>query len=361
MIAVTKSYLPNKEKLFRYIDQIYASCQLTNNGPLVQALEEKLAKHLEVRNLILVANGTLALQVVYKAMNLQGSVVTTPFSFPATTSSLVWEFIKPIFADIDQRSWNINPKEIEKLIQPNTSAIVATHIFSNPCEVEAIQKIAEHYHLKVIYDGAHTFGVRYQGESVLKWGDATTLSFHATKLFHTVEGGAIITNDDALAEKIRLMINFGIAGPEKIIDLGINAKLNEFQAAIGLCILDEINHINQERKKVWHCYYEELKNTCIFQMRNEFSTNNYSYFPILFENENKMKEIQKKLNDQSIFPRRYFYPSLDELPYIKQERKMMIARDVASRVLCLPLYPGLALDVIKEISHMIKNEYVLAY
>ena len=356
MILVTKSYLPQKKKLLHYIDQIYSSHRLTNNGPLTQELETKLASYLGVRNIILVANGTLALQVAYKALNIQGSAITTPFSFPATTSSLVWESIEPIFADIERKTWNIDPKEIEKNITQNTSAIVPTHIFGNPCFVEEIQKIANRNNLKVIYDGAHAFGVRYKGESVLNWGDATTLSFHATKLFHTIEGGAIVTNNDALAEKIRLMINFGIAGEEEINGLGINAKFNEFQAAMGLCNLDEIELINDEREKIWNCYYEQLKDEFNFQERNEFCTNNCSYFPVIFENEKLLLSARKKLNDSNIFPRRYFYPTLDQLPYVSSKKQMVFAKDIASRVLCLPLYPSLKTEVIDKICRIIANK-----
>jgi len=358
MIFVTKSYLPSKEKLLDYIDQIYASHQLTNYGPLTQLLEKKLKNYLGVRNLILVVNGTLALQVAYKALNISGSAITTPFSFPATTSSLVWESIKPIFADIDKETWNINPTEIERNLQSDTTAIVPTHIFGNACDVEAIQKIALKNNLKVIYDGAHAFNVKYKGESLLNWGDATTLSFHATKLFHTIEGGAIITNDDVLAEKIRLMINFGIVSEGKIVEVGINAKFNEFQAAMGLCILDEIDRVNCGRKKVWACYYEQLKDTFSFQARNQFSTNNYSYFPVLFENEKMLSALKKKLNEESIFPRRYFYPTLDELPYVNSVKNLSCAKNIASRVLCLPLYPELQLTIAKKIGDIICNECI---
>lgn len=354
MIAVTKAYMPDKDKLFNYIDQIYASSQLTNHGPLVQELEGRLASYLGVHNLILVANGTLALQVAYKSLGLQGSAITTPFSFPATTSSLVWESIDPIFADIDPTHLNINPEKIGPAIRPDTSAIVPVHVFGNACEVEVIQDIALSHNLKVIYDGAHAFGVQYKGESLLNWGDITTLSFHATKLFHTVEGGAIITNDDTLAEKIRLMINFGIAGVGKAIELGINAKLSEFHAAMGLCVLDEIEHISLLREKIWRYYHEQLKDCVAFQVRNEFCTNNYSYFPVLFENENRMMTVQKTLNDQSIFPRRYFYPSLDTLSYVNSERKK-VAADLAGRILCLPLHPSLELNIVKEICDFIKD------
>jgi len=353
MIFVTKSYLPKKEKLLHYIDQIYSSHQLTNYGPLTQLLEQKLASFLGVRNIVLVSNGTLALQIAYKALNLSGSAITTPFSFPATTSTLVWESIRPIFADINPHSWNISPTEIEKNIQPDTSAIVPTHVFGNACEVEAIQKISQRHNLKVIYDGAHAFGVQYKNKSLLNWGDATTLSFHATKLFHTIEGGAIITNDDTLAEKIRLMINFGIISEGKIVELGINAKFNEFQAAMGLCILDEINNIRDGRKKAWDYYFDLLKNDFTLQARNSFSTNNHGYFPVLFESSYKMLSAQRKLNDQGIFPRRYFYPSLNELPYIHLQKNMPQAKDIANRVLCLPLYVDLSLNTIDKIVDII--------
>lgn len=355
MIFVTKSYLPKKEKLLQYIDQIYSSHQLTNYGPLTQLLEKKLASYLGVRNIILVSNGTLALQIAYKALNLSGSAITTPFSFPATTSSLVWESIKPIFADINPHTWNIDPTEIEKNIQPDTSTIVPTHVFGNACDVESIQQIAQDHNLKVIYDGAHAFGVQYKGESLLNWGDATTLSFHATKLFHTIEGGAIITNDDTLAKKIRLMINFGIVSEGKIVELGINAKFNEFQAAMGLCILDEIDCICDGRKKVWNYYHGLLKSNVTLQARNSYSTNNHAYFPVLFESNSKMLSIQKKLNDQGIFPRRYFYPALNELPYLDMQQNMPYSKEIANRILCLPLYVDLSHNTIEKIINIINT------
>ncbi|NCX94657.1 MAG: aminotransferase class I/II-fold pyridoxal phosphate-dependent enzyme, partial [Gammaproteobacteria bacterium] len=208
-INVTKAYLPNQKRLIEYIDQIYESGQMTNYGPLVQTLERRLAQHLGVRHVVLVANGTLALQVAFKALKLQGSVITTPFSFPATTSALVWESLKPIFVDIDSLTWNLNPAHILDAVQSDTTAILPVHVFGNPCEVKAISDLAKELNLKVIYDAAHAFEVQYQSESVLKWGDLSILSFHATKLFHTIEGGALITENDELAEQLRSMINFG--------------------------------------------------------------------------------------------------------------------------------------------------------
>lgn len=355
MITVTKSYLPNKEKLFHYIDKIYTSGQLTNHGPLVQELENRLAAYLKVSHLILVANGTLALQIAYKALNIQGSVITTPFSFSATTSSLVWESLHPIFVDIDRHDWNIDPREIENNITLHTSAIVSTHVFGNACQMEAIADIAKQYSLKIIYDGAHAFDVTYDNQSLLNYGDATTLSFHATKLFHTIEGGAIITNDASLAAKIRLMINFGIASPDKITTLGINAKMNEFQAAMGLCMLDEIPHITALRKERWDYYETHLAECLTLQMRHVKCSNNYHYFPVLFADEPQRKTIQQKLNEHLIFPRRYFYPILNELPYILDKKLMPNAKDISNRILCLPLYPDLELTMMKKICDLIRE------
>ncbi len=341
MINVTKPYLPDRKKLQKYIDRIYESGWLTNNGPLVRELENRLKDYLGVKHLILVANGTLALQVAYKALGLTGEVVTTPFSFVATTSSLVWEGLAPVFADIDPRTWNISPEEIEKHITPQTSAIVPVHVFGNACDVEAIAEIALRKNLKVVYDAAHAFGVKYKGASILNWGDVSTLSFHATKLFHTNEGGAVITNDDELATRVRLMINFGMSGPEGITELGINAKMNEFSAAMGLCVLDDIEVILQERRKVWKAYRDQLESFVSFQQQNPSGTQNYSYFPVLFKTSEVLKCVQKTLNDRGIFPRRYFYPSLDSVDNVVCKGDCRISRDIAGRILCLPLYPGL--------------------
>ena len=220
MIPVTKAYLPNKEKYQSYVERIFQSGWLTNNGSLLQELERRLADYLGVKNIILVANGSFALQLAYKALDLEGEVITTPFSFAATTSTLAWEGLKPIFADINPKTFNIDPAQIEAQITSNTSAIVPVHVFGNPCDVEAIQAIADKHKLKVVYDAAHAFGSEYKDQSVLNFGDISTLSFHSTKLFHTIEGGAVITNDDELAKKVRLMINFGISGPASIDSVG---------------------------------------------------------------------------------------------------------------------------------------------
>lgn len=340
MIPVTKSYLPNKEKYQRYVDRIFESGWLTNNGSLLKELEQRLAKYLGVKNIILVANGSFALQLAYKALELQGEVITTPFSFAATTSTLAWEGLTPVFADIDPDSFNIDPTEIQKRITSDTSAIVPVHVFGNPCDVEAIKDIADRHDLKVIYDAAHAFGSEYKNQSVLNYGDISTLSFHATKLFHTIEGGAVITNDDDLAKKLRLLINFGITGPTTIESIGTNAKMNEFEAAMGLCVLDEIAEVRKKREAIWEIYSEDLSS---FKMQkwNQHSKNNAAYAPILFENEEQLLKVEATLKANDILPRRYFYPSLDTLDYLKTKQICENSRDIASRILCLPIYPDL--------------------
>lgn len=355
MIPVTRTYLPNKEKLKVYIDQIYDSGWLTNRGSLLLELEKRLAAYLGVKHLILVANGSLALQVAYKALNLTGEVITTPFSFAATTNTLVWEGLSPVFADIDPYSFNLNPTNIEPLITTKTSAIVPVHVFGNPCEVEAIKAIGNKHNLKVIYDAAHAFGSQYKGQSVLNYGDISTLSFHATKLFHTIEGGAVITNDNELAKKIRLLINFGITGPTSIESIGINAKMNEFEAAMGLCVLDEIETINAGRKQVWQTYQESLQDKIVFQQWNKHSQNNYAYAPVLFKSEAELLKVEAKLKENDIVPRRYFYPSLDTLDYLASGQLCKYSRDRASRVLCLPMFPSLEKNSQDKICEILSN------
>lgn len=355
MINVTKAYLPDINKYKKYIDKIYASNQLTNYGPLVQELEEKLKSYLGVKNLILVSNGTLALQVAYKALHLKGEVITSPFSFVATASSIIWENLKPIFSDVDPITFNIDPAKIAEKISEFTSCIVPVHVFGNPCEVDKINRVAQKYNLKVIYDAAHAFGVKLDGQSVLNFGDVSTLSFHSTKIFHSIEGGAIIVQDDDLAKQIRLLINFGIPGPDRVISLGINAKMNEFEAAMGLCVLEDMDLIFQERKTIWENYYNELRDSFEMQALHANASNNYSYFPVLFENEEKMLRVSEALNENDIYPRRYFYPSLDKLEYIKANSACKNSRDISSRVLCLPIYAGLSAGDQNLITEIIKR------
>ena len=357
MINVTKSYLPNKDKYKKYIDEIYENGWLTNQGPLVQRLEKRLAKYLGVKNIVLVSNGTIALEIAYRALDLKGEVITTPFSFVATTSSLVTNKLIPIFVDIDEKTFNLNPKNIEKKITSRTSAILPVHVFGNACEVEEIKKIANKHNLKVIYDAAHAFDVKYKDKSLLSYGDISTLSFHATKLFHTIEGGALIINDDSLLEKVRYLINFGIKNQEEIPHLGTNAKMNEFEAAMGLCILDDIEDIKTNRKKVVENYKIGLESLVTFQEQNNQASENYSYFPILFKNEEELSKVQKSLNKENIFPRRYFYPSLDTLEYIEPKQECKISRDISKRILCLPIYAELEKDNQDKIIDIIRKCY----
>ncbi|WP_391572836.1 DegT/DnrJ/EryC1/StrS family aminotransferase [Cohnella sp.] len=343
MINVTKTHLPPLENFQFYVEQIFKSGWLTNNGTLVQELERKLADYLGVRNLLLVSNGTIALQLAYKLLGLNNDVITTPFSFVATTSSLVWEGLIPIFADIDARTLNIDPIEVEKKITSQTSGIVATHVYGNACDVEYLQFLSKRHQIPIVYDAAHTFGVNQNGESIMNYGDISTISFHSTKIFHTIEGGALVFNNNELYEKAKKMINFGIVSPIEIVELGINGKMNEFQAAMGLCMLDEMPKIFEARKKLFMKYEEQLRNIdgLEFPNRNGLFTNNYSYYPVLFPNESVLLRFLSRMNENKIFPRRYFYPALNKLPYLRTEQVMPISENVSSRVVCLPIFDGL--------------------
>ncbi len=337
MINVTKTYLPNIDKYKSYIDEIFESGQITNNGPLVQKLERRLEEYLNVKNVVLVANGTLALDVAYRVLNLSGDVITTPFSFVATTSSIVSSGLKPLFSDINPQTFNIDPNFIKKKITKKTSAIVPVHTFGNACEIEEIQKIADQHNLKVIYDASHAFDVQYKEHNILNHGDISTLSLHATKLFHTIEGGALIIKNNELANKARKLINFGIEETGAIGDVGVNAKMNEFQAAMGLCVLDDIKFIIEKRKVAYNHYIQALNKSFQLQEKNTNSSNNYSYFPIVMKSENQLLNIIKKMNQLQIFPRRYFYPPLNKLNYVEQGQFCSVAEDISNRILCLPL------------------------
>jgi len=355
LVHVTKTYMPSKEKYQKHVDDIFESAWITNNGSKVQELEKRLANYLGIKNIVLVSNGTAALEIAYRTLGIKDFAITTPFSFVATTSSLVTNGIKPIFVDIDKKSYNLDPTKIEDSITKNTSAIVPAHVFGNPCDVEKIDEIAKKHNLKVVYDAAHAFDVKYKGESVLNWGDISTLSFHATKLFHTIEGGAIIINNDELVQKARYLINFGIQNAESIPELGTNAKMNEFEAAMGLCVLDEIENIKSSRKEVVETYKNELDGYVQFQEINPDVEINNSYFPIVLKNEAKLLELQEALNKENIYPRRYFYPSLDTLNYIEPKQECKISRDISKRVLCLPCYPSLEQNIQKVIVKIIKD------
>ncbi|MDR9817319.1 MAG: DegT/DnrJ/EryC1/StrS family aminotransferase [Candidatus Methanoculleus thermohydrogenotrophicum] len=348
MIPVTKPHLPEIGRYIRYIERCYENNQLTNNGPLAQELKARLEEYLGVQNLLLVANGTLALQIAYKALGVSGKAITTPFTFVATSSSLKWEGIEPVYADIDAQSLDLCPEKVLEAIDPEVTALVPVHVYGNPCDVEAFDEIAKEHDLKVIYDAAHAFGVRLNGRSILQWGDAATLSFHATKVFHTVEGGAIVFKKREDYERACRLINFGYEEGE-VVDEGINAKMSEFHAAMGLSMLDEIETVLAKREEVHRRYYEALESLYEMPVWKEGATRNYAYFPVLFPSEDALLKTQERLNEAGIFPRRYFYPSLDTLGYDLSDGENPISRDRASRVLCLPMYPALPLGVQDKI------------
>jgi len=338
VIPVTKPFMPPHEEYLQYLQGIWERKYLTNNGPLVQELEQRLKTYLGVEHLLYLSNGTIALQIAIKALGLKGEVITTPFSYVATTSSIVWEGCTPVFVDIDPGTLNIDPKRIEEAITEHTSGILATHVFGNPCDIEAIHSIAEKHKLKVIYDAAHCFGTTYKGKSVFDYGDISSTSFHATKLFHTVEGGALFTSDKDLNYRMSQMRNFGHAGFEKYDGVGINGKNSELHAAMGLTNLTYIDEILHNRKSQCLNYRRLLKNVSVRTVTiQEHSQWNYAYYPVIFESEAAALKVKAALEQQDIHPRRYFYPSLDTLEYVATE-EVSVSKDISERILCMPLY-----------------------
>ncbi len=338
-INVTKTHLPSLEEYQRMIGEIWDSGQLTNYGEKAVLLREKLIKHLDIDNLQLVNNGTIAIQLAIKALELQGDIITTPFSYVATVSSVVWEGCNPVFVDISETDYCIDSNKIEAAITPNTSAILATHVYGNPCDVHEIQAIADKHGLKVIYDAAHAFDVKIDGKSILCFGDVSTLSFHATNIFHTGEGGAVVTADGELAHKMAYLGNFGHKSQEDFWGLGVNSKMSEIHAALGLCVLPEMQKVIACRRQTVNEYDALLANRTDLKLMSvpKKVQHNYSYYPVLFSSEIAMLKVRDALNDDDIHPRRYFYPSLNKLPYLAHAPEMPIAESVSSRILCLPL------------------------
>lgn len=355
MIPVTKTFLPPPEEYQRIINRAWETGWMTNRGVLVKELENQLKNYLGVSNIIAMTNGTLPIQIAIKALQLKGEIITTPFSYVATTASIVWENCTPVFVDIDPEYLTIDETKIEAAITPKTTAILATHVFGNPCNVEALEILSQKHGLKVIYDAAHCFGVKYKGQSIFNYGDISTCSFHATKLFHTGEGGALFCRDKTLFETCYYMHNFGHQGTEAFQGLGINAKMSEPQAAMGLAVLPYLSEIIQERRRVTEQYDAQLDFSRLKKMTLRPGTQwNYSYYPVLFETEEQMLVVQQALNQQQIFPRRYFYPALNSLPYVTPQ-PCPIAESVSSRILCLPMYVGLNSSNIQEISTIISS------
>ncbi len=353
-INVTKTYLPDKETYKKYIDQIFENGWLTNYGALVQELEKRLTYYLWVENLLLVANWTIGLQVLYKTLWLTWNVITSPFSFVATTSSLVWENLEPNFVDINEKHLTLDENKVLNSINENTSAILWVHVYGNPCNVEKLEEIAKEKNIKLIFDAAHCFNVQYKWKSILNYWDASILSFHSTKLFHTIEWWAIIFKNKSDLEKARLIINFWIETYEKITTVWINGKMNEFQAAMWLCVIDSIENNIQQRKAISDYYDKNLKQEYLGLKWREWTQRNYAYYPIIIENEEKLNTIVKELNKNEIYPRKYFKPSLNTLNYVSYI-PMPISEDVSNKVLCLPLYESLDFKDVDLIIKIINN------
>lgn len=343
MINVTNSFLPPIEEYMFHVKRAYENEWLTNRGELVLELEQKLSNFLDLQEskILITSNGTVPLQIALKLLARGGEIITTPFSYVATTAAIVWENCTPVFVDIHPEYLTIDETKIEALITKRTTAILATHVFGNPCHIEEIEAIAKKHNLYVIYDAAHCFGVTYNGKSIFEYGDISTCSFHATKLFHTGEGGALFTKDPNLFHKCFYTHNFGHNGPLDFHGLGINGKISELQAAMGLAVFPYMSEIIEGRKKVVDYYNEHLDFSKLTTLKIRENTQwNYSYYPVIFETEAILLKVQKALNEHQIFPRRYFYPSLNTINYVSN-KEIPISENRASRILCLPLFVNL--------------------
>ena len=364
-IYVTQPSLPPLEEFIPYLEKIWENKILTNGGPYHQQLEKSLCEYLGIAHIALFTNGTIALVTALQALRITGEVITTPLSFVATSHSLLWNGIKPVFADIDPNTLNLDPAKIEAAITPQTTAIMPVHCYGHPCDVDAIQKIADNYNLKVIYDACHAFGVEDTTGSVLKYGDLSVLSFHATKVFNTFEGGAIICPDAKTKVRIDQLKNFGHVGEVTVVAPGINGKMSEFNAALGLLQLKYIDQAVARRKTIDAAYRERLKGVkgirCLSDTGEKVA--NYAYFPILLESDYPINrdDLYQKLKDTGIHPRRYFYPLISNFPMYRglpsaHRENLPVATAAALQVLCLPIYPDLAMSVVDEITGFIAGQ-----
>ncbi len=355
-IYVTQPSLPPLNEYVRILEGVWERGILTHNGPVVQQLEKELIDYLNVKNLVAVTNGTIAIQLAIRALNLEGEIITTPFTWIATISAIMWEKCRPVFADVQPDTFNIDPQKIEEKITDRTSAILPVHVFSNPCDVDAIQKIADKYNLKVIYDAAHAMCVNYNGKSLLEYGDISATSFHATKIFQSGEGGACVTNDQQLFERLRRLRFFGHDEKKDIVDEGINGKMTEVHAALGLASLKWLDDVLRDRREKYELYMN-LLGKCDFIKFQKFPADsyNYSYLPVLLKNENHLHGVTSHLNKHGIYPRRYFYPSLNTVNVISSNEHFPVSEDLASRILCLPLFYTLKKKDIEYICSLIIN------
>lgn len=354
MIPVTQPFLPPLAEYTAYLAGIWERSRLTNNGPLLLQLEAELRQYLRMPYVHFTSNGTIALQLAIRALELQGEIITTPFSYVATTAAILWENCNPVFVDIEADTFCLDATKIEAAITPRTCAILATHVYGYPCDVVAIEAIARRHRLRVIYDGAHAFGTQVAGRSLLSYGDITTCSFHATKLFHTGEGGAVLLHDEQLSRRVNLLKSFGHVGDEHLM-LGINGKNSELHAAMGLCLLPRVAGFIAARAELYQLYRHELAGLPLAYPRLPPNTvYNYAYFPILLETPAQLLQVQALLATHGIDTRRYFFPSLNHLPYLNETAACPVSEDAAGRVLCLPFYPQLDPEQVRRIAGLVR-------
>ncbi len=355
-IYVTQPSLPPLEEYVKILEGVWENGILTHNGPLVQKLENEICSQVGINNFVAVSNGTIALQMAIKALELRGKIITTPFTWIATVSAIKWENCTPIFCDIDPNTLNIDPSKIEQHITDKTVAILPVHVFGNPCDIDAIDKIAQKYNLKVIYDAAHAIGSTYNEKSILEYGNVSATSLHATKLLNTAEGGGCVTIDDELDMKLKRIRFFGHNDEKDIVEDGFNGKMTEVHAALGIANLKYFDKVLADRKVKYEFYKQKLKivNGLSFQ-KNIFGESNYSYFPIVFENEDILLKIEKELNKNNIYPRRYFYPSVNTYTKIYKYQNCPNSEDISKRILCLPLFYNLDINSIEKICKIIIN------
>ena len=346
------------EEFTRILKPAWDSRVLTHNGPLVQLLEKDVNQFLNTKNVVSVTNGTIALQLAIRALDLSGEIITTPFSWIATASAIRWENCKPVFVDIDKDTFNIDPEKIEAAITSKTSAIMPVHVFSNPAAIDCIEDIAKKYNLKIIYDAAHAFGVKYKGKSVMEYGDISCTSFHATKIFNTGEGGACFTQEEELFERLKRIRFFGHDNNKEIIEDGINGKLTEIHAAIGLANLPLLNSVIEKRKGIFNLYFDKLKELDGIQFQ-KFNTDeyNFSYLPIVLPSERICLGVMKRLNEFNAFPRRYFYPSLNTIEAVGKYVHMPVSEDISKRILCLPSNNDLSFQEVEQIADIILDYF----
>jgi dTDP-4-amino-4,6-dideoxygalactose transaminase len=364
-IYVTQPALPDLEDYIPLLRQIWDKKILTNNGPFHKQLEKELAEYLGVPCLSLFANGTLALLTALQVLRIGGEVITTPYSFVATTHCLWWNNIKPVFVDIESEFCNLDQEKIEAAITPKTTAVLPVHVYGNPCSVDRIQEIADIYGLKIIYDAAHAFGVKYKGQSILNYGDLSVLSFHATKVFNTMEGGAIVSHDAATKRRIDYLKNFGFADEITVMAPGINSKMSEMQAALGLLQLKDNEANIKKRKAIARTYRKALNGIMGIKLLPEpqNTESNYAYFPIFIEEKEfgmSRDQLYNYLKKHNIYGRRYFYPLISDFPMYRSLESaagdnLTLARHIAECVICLPIYPALGLDSVEHVSRIIRE------